>query len=205
MRAIVLLVLIALPGAALPGPAEAQLLERVKSRVVQKTGERKRQTEEHLLERAAEPADSAAERVMAPVDSAAVRLGAGAGAAVAGIGRDRDAGAEVEGRIRAQLAEGRADLEGIAFEPGSEILTADSEPSLSALARVLGGESGLFLLQARADAGMTGDAAKRLAARRAAALERLLVEAGVPDERVFGTGDGAATGEGAFATVVSVR
>jgi outer membrane protein OmpA-like peptidoglycan-associated protein len=205
MREIVLLVLIALSGAALPGPAEAQLLERVKSRVVQKTGERKRQTEEHLLERAAEPADSAAERVMAPVDSAAVRLGAGAGAAVAGIGRDRDPGVEVEGRIRAQLAEGRADLEGIAFEPGSEILTADSEPSLSALARVLGGESGMFLLQARADGGMTGDAAKRLAARRAAALERLLVEAGVPDERVFGTGDGAATGEGAFATVVSVR
>ena len=142
---------------------------------------------------------------MAPVDSAAVRLGAGAGAAVAGIGRDRDAGAEVEGRIRAQLAEGRAELDGIEFDPGSEVVTADSEPSLSALARVLGGESGMYLLQARADAGMAGDAAERLAARRAAALERLLVEAGVPDERVFATGDGAATGEGAFATVVSVR
>jgi outer membrane protein OmpA-like peptidoglycan-associated protein len=205
MRALVVLMLIALPEVALPGPAEAQLLERVKRRVVQKTEERKRQTEEHLLERVTEPADSAAERVMAPVDSAAVRLGAGAGAAVAGIGRDQDAGAEVEARIRAQLVEGRAELEGIVFEPGSEVVSADSEPSLAALARVLGGESGMFLLQARADAGMTGHAAKRLADRRAAALERLLVEAGVPDERVFATGDGATSREGALAAVVSVR
>jgi outer membrane protein OmpA-like peptidoglycan-associated protein len=52
---------------------------------------------------------------------------------------------------------------------------------------------------------MTGHAAKRLADRRAAALERLLVEAGVPDERVFATGDGATSREGALAAVVSVR
>jgi hypothetical protein len=205
MRAIVLLVLIALPGAVLPGPAEAQLLERVKKRVVQKTEERKRQTEEHLLERAAEPADSAAERVMAPVDSAAGRIGASAGAAVAGIGRDQDDGAAAEARIRAQLAEGRAELAGIAFEPAGEIVTPDSEPTMAALARVLGSESGMFLLQARADAAMAGPAANRLADRRAAALERLLVEAGVPDERVFATGDGAAVEGGALATVVRVQ
>jgi outer membrane protein OmpA-like peptidoglycan-associated protein len=189
MRVIAVAVLIGLLGGLeTPAPAHAQFSKLVKERVKQKVEERKRQTEEHLITRATEPADSALERIMSPVDSVAGKLGSTAGAAVSKMGRGPDPLAREAALLEEQLASGHADLTGVAFEPESDALNPASEPTLTALAQVLTGSEGVFLLQGRADPGSAD--ARALAELRAMALKTWLVGLGVPAARVFSAGDG---------------
>lgn len=174
-------------------------------RIKQKAAERKRQTEENLITRAAEPADSALERIMSPVDSAAARAGGKAGAAVARVARGPDPVSQEETQLREQLAAGRADLTGVAFDPGTDALNPASDPTLAALARVLASATEVFLLQGRADAGTSSADAQPLAELRAVALKNWLVGAGVPGERIFAAGDGAATPQGVLASVLRMQ
>jgi outer membrane protein OmpA-like peptidoglycan-associated protein len=199
-----MLLLVGLLSATLaPRPAQAQLTKLIKERVKQKVEDRKRMTEENLVTRATEPADSALERMMSPVDSVAGEVGSKAAAAVSRAGRGSDSIAKEAELLEQQLASGRAELTGVAFEPGSDALTGASEPTLSALAQVLAGMEGVFLLQGRADAGSGPDGG--LAERRALALKNWLVGMGVPGERIFAAGDGIVTEAGAPASIVRVQ
>ncbi len=205
MRQILLLTMGLLAASVTTERAEAQLLKRVTERVKQKVAERKQQTEEVVLTRAAEPADSALAKVTSPVESLATRAGGGAGAAVGRLGRgEGKASAEVT-RIRQELAAGRATLPGVIFVPGTDAIDPSSGSSLQALAAVITESPGAFLVQARADAGAQPQGALQLAGARAAAIKTWLLGNGVPAERVFAAGDATATGDGAMVTVVPMQ
>jgi outer membrane protein OmpA-like peptidoglycan-associated protein len=190
-------------GLETPAPAHAQFSKLVKQRIQQKVEERKRQTEEHLVTRATEPADSALERIMSPVDSVAGKIGSTAGAAVSKVGRGPDSVAREAALLEEQLAGGRADLTGVLFDPGSDGLNPASEPTLAALAQVLTGSEGVFLLQGRADPGSAD--VRELAELRAMALKSWLVGLAVPAARIFSAGDGMVKQGGVQATVVRMQ
>jgi outer membrane protein OmpA-like peptidoglycan-associated protein len=206
MRQILLLLTIGLLTASVSTErAEAQFLKRVKERVKQKVAERKLQTEEVVLSHAAEPADSALAKVASPLESLATRAGGGAGAAVGRLGRGEGKASAEAVRIREELAAGRAALPGIRFAPGADAIDPSSEPSLQALAAVITDSPGVFLVQARADAGALPQDALPLANARAAAIKAWLVGTGVPAERVFATGDVAATPDAPLVAVVPMQ
>jgi outer membrane protein OmpA-like peptidoglycan-associated protein len=184
--------------------AEAQFLTRVKERVKQKAAERKAQTEESVLNRAAEPADSAMAKMTAPVESIAARAGGGAGAAVGRLGRGQRH-SEEESRLRQELAAGHAGLPGVKFAAGTDAIDPSSEPSLQSLAVVLTDSPGVFLVHGRADLGASPEAAAQLASARAAAIKGWLVGNGIPAERVFAAGDGAAAPEAPLVSVVPMQ
>jgi len=205
MRQILLLTIGLLATSVTVEQAEAQLLKRVAERVKQKVTERKLQTEESVLNHAAEPADSALAKVTSPVESLATRAGGGAGAAVGRLGRgEGNASAEVT-RIRTELATGRAALPGVIFVPGTDAIDPSSGPSLQALASVLTESPGAFLVQARGDAGAQPQDGIRLGGARAAAIKSWLVSTGVPAERLFAAGDPAATPDGSMVSVVPMQ
>jgi outer membrane protein OmpA-like peptidoglycan-associated protein len=189
MRTILLLLAVG-SVATLPGPAHAQFTKRIGERIKQAVADKTRQTEENALNRAAEPADSAMARIAAPVESVTAQVGGKAGAAVGRLGRGKDGSTEEEGRIRKELASGRAELPGVTFEQGGYALAASSDPTLRALVRIMSDTPGAFLIQLRTD---PGDAANppQLAGPRAAAVKGWLVTNGIPAERVFATADGA--------------
>ncbi len=200
MRSFVRLLVIGLLALPATPPLQAQFSKKLTERIKQNASLRRQQTEENLLARAAEPADSAMERIASPVDSAAARAAGKAGKAVSAVGRG--AGAAEEARIREALAGGRADLPAVQFERGGDAIAPASEPTLAALARVLAGTPGVFLIQARADAAIAGQKAQRMADGRAAQVKARLVGAGVPAERVFAAGDG---GPGSSLSVLRVQ
>jgi outer membrane protein OmpA-like peptidoglycan-associated protein len=193
--------LLALPATA--GPAQAQFLSRVTERLKQKVAERKLQAEESALSHAAEPADSAMAKLTAPVESLTARVGGAAAGAVGGLGRG-DAAQEAT-RLRAELATGRADLPAVRFEPGTGSFDPSSEQALQPLLLVLTESPGSFLVQGRADPGTSAPGVPQLAATRAAAIKSWLVGNGIPTDRVFATGDGAAAAEAPLVTVVSMQ
>jgi len=187
-------VLFALGAVTIPPlarPAEAQFTKRVTERIKQAAAEKKWQTEENAVNRAAEPADSAMVRIAAPVESVTDQAGGKAGAAVGRLGRGKDGSTEEEVRIRRELASGRAVLPGVTFEPGGDAIASSSDPTLMALVRIMSDTPGVFLIQLRTG---PGDAANppQLANPRAVAVKAWLVTNGIPAERVFATGDGAA-------------
>ena len=192
-------------GTAAPTRAEAQFLSRVKERVKQKAAERKAQTEESVLNRAAEPADSAMAKLLTPVDSLAARAGGQAGAVVGRLGRRGGGQAEEETRLREELAAGQPALPAVGFEPGPTTIGPSSEVSLKALAAVMSDSPGVFLIQARADPGVSPQDATQLAQARATAIKAWLVANGIPAERVFAAGDGAAAPEAPLVSVVPMQ
>ena len=173
-------------------PAEAQFTKRLTERIKQKVAEKKMQTEEAALNNAAQPADSAMARVAAPVETLTARAGGAAGSAVAGVGRRPDEEQQARVRLREELAAGRADLLEVRFEPGTAALAAASEGPLRSLAAALTESPGAFLVQGRADPGAAPGDAPGVASARAAGVKAWLVGYGIPAERIFAAGDGAA-------------
>lgn len=196
-------VLAALSVAAQPG--EAQISRAIKSRIKQSVEQRKQQTEDHLVARAAEPVDSAVERLMSPVDSAAGWAGSTAGETVSQVGRGPDASAREEIRIRRDLTRGPAHLPEVRFESDTDLLTAGSSATLQALARVLSGETAVFLIQGRADPGTALADQQATAELRAVAVKSWLTGVGVPPEQIFATGDGVAGAGEALVSVVRAK
>ena len=184
-------------------PAEAQFTKRITERIKQAAAEKKRQTEENAVNRAAEPADSALARVAAPVESLTAQVGGKAGAAVGQLGRGQDSSTEEEVRIRKELASGRADLPGVTFEPGSTAIAPASDPSLRALLRIMTDSPGVFLIQLRADPGEASN--PQLVSLRAGTLKSWLVNGGIPAERVFATDNGAAAAGASLVTVAVMQ
>ena len=184
-------------------PAEAQFTKRVTERIKQAAAEKRRQTEENAVNRAAEPADSALARAAAPVESLTAEVGGKAGAVVGRLGRGQDSSTEAEVRIRKELASGRADLPGVTFEPGSTAIAPASDPSLRALLRIMTDSPGVFLIKRRAD---PGDASNpQLVSLRAGTLKSWLVNGGIPAERVFATDNGAPAAGASLVTVAVMQ
>jgi outer membrane protein OmpA-like peptidoglycan-associated protein len=205
MRRCLLLTTIALLATSIIADrAEAQFFKHVKERVKQKVAERKMQTEENALARATEPADSALVKVTSPVDSLAARVGGGAGAAVARIGRGKSQSVE-EDRLRQELAVGRAELPAVQFQAGADAIDPGSEPSLKALAVVISGSPSVFLVQGRADPESQPQDAALVAGARAAAIKTWLVSNGVPPDRIFAAGDGAAVPNASLVSVTPMQ
>ena len=192
-------------GTTPPSRVEAQFLSKVKERVKQKVVERKTQTEESVLDRAAEPADSAMARVLTPAESLAARAGGQAGAVVGRLGKRGGGQAEEEIRLRQELAAGQPALPAVGFEPGSATMGPPSETSLKALAVVMSDSPGVFLIQARADPGVPPQEAAQLAQARSTAIKSWLVANGIPAERVFAAGDGAAAPDAPLVSVVLMQ
>ena len=204
MRALRFLLIAGLIAGNSPTPAQAQFTRRVTERIKQAASEKKRQTEENAVNRAAEPADSALARVAAPVESVTAEAGGTAGAAVGRIGRRKDRSTEEEARIRKELAAGRADLPGISFEPGSTAIAAASDASLRALVRIMTDSPGVFLIQVRPNPG-DPSSPPQLAGPRASAVKSWLVSNGIPAERVFANGEGAVAAGGVPVTVAVMQ
>ena len=194
--------LLASPAAA--GSAQAQF-RRVTERIKQKVAERKLQAEESVVGHAAEPADSAMAKISAPVESLTARVGGAAAAAVLGLGHGKDAAQQEAARLRQELAAGRADLPAVRFEPGTATLNPSSEPALQPLSLVLTESPGAFLVQGRAAPGTPAPEVSALAAARAAAVKSWLAGTGIPGDRVFAAGDGAAAAEAPLVTVISTQ
>jgi outer membrane protein OmpA-like peptidoglycan-associated protein len=192
-------------GSAQPDRVEAQFLKRVKERVKQTAAERKTQTEENVLTRATEPADSLMSKVSSPVESLAARVGGEAGAAVGRLGRGNASQSEEEGRLRQELATGRAALPAVQFQPGTGVIDPASEPSLRALTVVITGSPSVFLIQGRADAGSSPEVASELANARATAVKNWLVGNGIPGAQVFAAGDGVAASDAPLVSVVLMQ
>jgi outer membrane protein OmpA-like peptidoglycan-associated protein len=206
MRPIVFPLLIGLLGGSIAtGQAEAQFTKRVLERIKQKAAEKKQQTEENAVNRAAEPADSAMAKVAAPVESLTARVGGKAGEAVGRLGRGKGGPSEEQALLRQELATGKAELAGVRFVPGAEALDPSSEQSLRSLATVMTDSPGVFLIQGRADPGTTATDAAPLATARAAAIKAWLIGNGIPVERVFSAGDGVANPQGSLVTVALVQ
>lgn len=194
--------LLASPAAA--GSAQAQF-SRVTERIKQKVAERKLQAEESVVGHAAEPADSAMAKISAPVESLTARVGGAAAAAVLGLGHGKDAAQQEATRLRQELAAGRADLPAVQFEPGTATLNPSSELALQPLSLVLTESPGAFLVQGRADPGTPPPEVSALAAARAAAIKSWLAGTGIPADRIFAAGDGAAAPEAPLVTVISTQ
>ena len=206
MRPIVFPLLIGLlAGAIATGRAEAQFTKRVLERIKQKVVEKKQQTEENAVSRAAEPADSVMAKLAAPVESLTARVGGKAGAAVGRLGRGKEGPSEEQDRLRQELAMGRAELPGVRFVPGADALDPSSEASLRSLAAVMTESPGVFLIQGRADPGAAPTDAPQLANARAAAIKGWLLGNGIAPERVFAAGDGVAAPEAPLVTVVPMQ
>ena len=198
-----LLLLLALAASPLAArSAAAQFSKRIIERVKLKATERKQQTEESIVNRAAEPADSALAKVSAPVESLASRVGGGAGAAVGGLGHGKES--KEADRLRQELAAGRADLPAVQFELGSATLDPSSTQALQALALALAEVPGVFLVQGRADPGAAQPDALGLGSARAAAVKTWLLANGGPSDRLFATGD-ASSPKTAFVTVLRMQ
>lgn len=196
---------VALASLVVTTTVEAQLTRRIVDRVKTKVQERKLQTEDSLVARAAEPADSVLVRVTAPVESTASRLAGGAAGAVGSIGRGGSGTAAEAARLREQLAAGRAELEQVRFAPGEPTLDPSSDASLQALAMALADSPGVFLVRARPDAEATGLDAGSLGEARAASVKAWLLANGVPGDRVFATGDVASTPGVALVSVTPMQ
>ena len=169
--------------------------------------ERRERTRAHVIERATEPVDSALERGIRPVDSLVSQAATGAGQTVARLGREDEATrAQERQRLMESLAvEGRVELPGLAFAPGSGTLEPGADPFLAALVDVLAAEAGVFLLEGLGD-GPKAPQARALGEQRAAAVKAALVAAGVAgSRRLFSVGRESETAGAARLALVRMQ
>ena len=198
--------LTALALLVLAAPAQAQLLKEIRESARQKVAERKERTRAHVIQRATEPVDSALERGIRPVDSLVSQAATGAGKTVARLGREDEATrAQERQRLMESLAvDGRAELPGLAFAAGADLLEAGADPFLAALADVLAAETGVFLLEGLGD-GENAAQARALGGQRAAAVKAALVAAGVAASRLFSVGRESKTAGAASVALVRMQ
>ena len=198
--ALTALALAATSSLAVPARADAQQLwKKIKDQTERKLEARKAKVDSATVARVGRTVDSTLERTGRAVDTAVSRTTGAADAAVDKTGRvvSLAAGAlagkdDEEEKLAADLADGRAVLPGIRFEGTSERLAATSEPHLERLAKLLKAHPGSFVIEGHADDGGNATADLALSEKRAAAVKARLVAAGVPAERLFAMGLGAA-------------
>jgi outer membrane protein OmpA-like peptidoglycan-associated protein len=186
---------------------EAQIWDQLKSHAKEQLEQQLDSTAAHVvgtgnqlvdttLGWAAGVVDTAVSRTGGLVDSASQRAGRLAAGLLRGAGPSP---------LATALLSGRAVLPEIRFVEGSDQLQPEAEPHLALLGRVIAGMTGPVVLQAHVN--LTGDAAadQTLSERRALALKRRLVAAGVPPVRLFAVGCGSRAHAGARIEVVRAQ
>jgi outer membrane protein OmpA-like peptidoglycan-associated protein len=95
-------------------------------------------------------------------------------------------------KLAADLVAGRAVMPEIRFDGATDQLSAGSEAHIGHLAQTLKSQPGSFLIEVHVDASGDIVADKALSDRRATVIKSHLMTQGVPPERVFVMGLGAA-------------
>jgi outer membrane protein OmpA-like peptidoglycan-associated protein len=196
MRTIlVLLCTLVLTRAAAPPAADAQgILRRIKQNAKERVESRKAQTTETIVQNTSAVVDSAVRPLGEAVDSVVSRTAAAADSVVRktnqAIARALQGDDAESKRLRSLLEEGRAVLPEIAFEVGADGFAPNAEALLSRLAEAIEEVPGRFLIEGHMEPGGDPAAAQRVSEARAAAVKAWLIDAGVPESRVFAVGRG---------------
>jgi outer membrane protein OmpA-like peptidoglycan-associated protein len=186
-------------AAAMPSSGQAQIWDRLKAHAKERVEQQLDSTAAHVVETGNQLVDTTLGWAAGVVDTAMSRTGGLADSASGRVGRvvaGMLGGAE-SARVAAALSSGRAILPEIRFVEGSDQLQPAAEPHLALLGRAIAETPGPVVLQAHVDA--TGDAAadQALSERRALAVKRRLVAAGLPPVRLFAVGCGSRAPAGA--------
>ena len=201
MRSLVLFTAAAVAGQlALPAAADAQQTwKKIKDQAEKKFEARVAKADSAATARAGQTVDSTLAKTGRGVDTLVSRA---AGLADVAVDKTKDvvssAGDALTGtdadheKLATDLAAGRAVLADIRFDGVTDQLTRESEPHLERLAKLLRTQTGRFVIEGHVDD--TGNAASdhALSEKRATALKARLSAAGVPAERLFAMGLGAA-------------
>jgi outer membrane protein OmpA-like peptidoglycan-associated protein len=179
---------------ALPAHADAQLLKKIRDQVAQKVDASKARADSAAVARAGQITDSTLAKAARGVDTAVSKTAGVADAVVAKTG-DLVSSALRGGadeKLAADLETGRVVLAEVRFVGATDQLDGASEPQLEHLAKLLKEQSATFLIEGHVDDGGNVAANQALSEKRSAAVKARLVAAGVPAERLFAMGLGAA-------------
>jgi outer membrane protein OmpA-like peptidoglycan-associated protein len=194
MRALVLIGALLLAAIA-PASADAQgnVMKRIKEQAAARAKVRKDSMDNHLVRAATTAVDSAVGKTGRGVDSTVSKVGHVTDTlmnkterGISGITRGGK-----ENRIGPALANGRAVLAELAFEPGTVRFAASAAETLGQLAEALKATTGTWLIEAHVGADADPAAAQALTQERAVAVKADLVARGIPAERLFAMGLGA--------------
>ena len=173
-------------------PAAAQLgvLGKIKKEAAEKIATRKKQTDSAVVARAGKTVDSTLEKTGRGVDTAVAKVGSATDTVlnrgergVKGLAGSRRA--DEGARLAADLADdGRVVLEGLRFAPDGALDPA-SRATVRALAKLVGGTTGAFLVEGHVLS--SGDAAadQLRAESQAKAVKAALIAEGVDASRLF--------------------
>jgi outer membrane protein OmpA-like peptidoglycan-associated protein len=184
---------------AMPSSGQGQIWDRLKSHAKEQLEQQLDSSAAHVVDTgnqivdttlgwAADVVDTAVSRTGGVVNSGSDRLGRLAAGLLGGAGSTR---------VATVLSSGRAVLPEIRFVKGSDQLQPSAEPHLARLGRAIAETPGPVVVQAHVDP--TGNAAadQALSERRALAVKRRLVAAGLPPVRLFAVGCGSRAPAGA--------
>lgn len=176
-------------------PADAQLLRRIREDAARKVDARRTRVEDHVVERATTAVDSTVEKTGRGADTVIARTGGVVDTVInrseRGVGRVVSAAKGSPDALGADLADGRAVLDGVRFAEGAATPRPDADAYLRRVAARLVSAGATFLIEGHTAS--SGDAAadQALSEARAGAVKARLVALGVPAARLFALGYGA--------------
>ena len=182
-----------------PATARAQdVWKKIREQAKQKIETRKARADSTTIERVGRTVDSTLAKTGRGMDTVVNRAAGLADAAfdrtanvVSAAGRAIAGGDDEDAKFATAMATGRAVVQGIQFDEGTDRLAQSAEPYVARLARLLAAQPGMFVLEGHVDATGNDAADRDLSQRRAAALRDRLVAAGVSAARLFAMGLGA--------------
>ena len=192
--------------------ANAQVIKTIKEHATKKVNDRKKAADSTIVRatdkavdstllKASRPLDTLVGRGSAVIDTTLNRTG---DAVSAGLGR-LTGDASGSDHIAADLGNGRVSLPELRFVERTSMLDSASMPILRRVAAALGKTPGSFLVEGHVVS--SGDAAAdmSLAEHRAVAVKTALVALGVPSDRLFAMGFGAAQTPNGTSERIEVR
>jgi outer membrane protein OmpA-like peptidoglycan-associated protein len=187
-------IVIPLAQLAVPAQADAQLLKKIRDQVAQKVEASKARADSAAVARAGQVTDSTLAKATRGVDTAVSKTAGVADAVIDKTGEivSSALGSTGDQQLASELETGRVVLAEVRFVGTTDQLDGASEPQLERLAKLLKQQSATFVIEGHVDDGGTVAANHALSEKRSAAVKARLVAAGVPAERLFAMGLGAA-------------
>lgn len=181
---------------ASPQPSRGQVIKTIKEHAAKKVGQHKQAADSTIVHAADKAVDSTLAKTGRPLDSLVSRGSAVVDTTLnrteqtlsAGVGRLGGGG----DHIVADLASGRVSLAELRFIEGTDRLDSTAMPVLQRLADALQTSAGNYLVEAHVASSGNPTADMQLSQRRAVAVKGALISLGVPPERLFAMGYGAA-------------
>lgn len=201
MRSTLLAIFAVLAFIVSSSSADAQVWKKIKQQTKDKVDKRVEKAEENVVARTGQVVDSTVEKAGRGVDTVVSKAGTvmdtvlnkterGVSNAAGGVANAFKGSDDEASKLAEDLADGRATLTAVRFEPGTDKLDASSGASIARLAKVLSALDGLYLLEGHVSPGADPAGEQALSERRAAALKARLVAEGVPVTRLFSMGFG---------------